>query len=121
MCIRDRINPWDFDVNEQGRALRKKFDPEGVNVNFIEIVGEVLRIATYERGVESETLACGTGVTASAYYVALKANSNGPFKLGIESKGGPLEVQMDIVGLNATNIWLSGPANKVFSGFYRLH
>lgn len=119
--IREVINPWEFEVNEKGRALRKKFDPEGVNVNFIEIMREVLRIATYERGVEAETLACGTGITASAYYAAVKADSNSFFKQAIESKGGPLEVQMDIEGLHATNIWLTGPANQVFSGFYRLH
>lgn len=119
--IREVINPWKFEVNEQGRALRKKFDPEGVNVNFIEIQSDILRIATYERGVEAETLACGTGVTASAYFAALKAEAKGHFKQAIESKGGPLEVQMDILGHNATNIWLSGPANQVFSGFYNLH
>lgn len=119
--IREVTNPWVFEVNEHGRALRKKFDPDGVNVNFIEINQDILRIATYERGVEAETLACGTGVTASAYFAALKSKASGQFKQRIESKGGALEVQMDIAGSLATNIWLSGPAHQVFSGFYQLH
>jgi len=118
--IREVSNPWEYDVQNQGRNLRKEFDPDGVNVNFIEIFGDVLRIATYERGVEAETLACGTGVTASAYFAALKAQASGNFQQFIESKGGNLEVNMEINGLVANNIWLTGPANYVFSGFYRL-
>ena len=55
------------DVKEEGKKIRNAFSPEGSNVNFIEWKDDQLWIATFERGVENETLACGTGITASAY------------------------------------------------------
>ncbi len=111
-------NPWELPINEKGKELRNHFNPNGVNVNFIEILGDVLKIATYERGVEAETLACGTGVTAAAYYAAIQAHAHGKFSQKVLSKGGALEVEMHIEDQQASHIWLSGPANHVFSGFY---
>ncbi|MBK8449877.1 MAG: diaminopimelate epimerase [Saprospiraceae bacterium] len=113
-------DPFKFPVNEEGRLLRHKFDPEGVNVNFIKCSGSKLEIATYERGVEWETLACGTGVTASAYYKCFKDGLSGEQVVPVKAKGGELEVKMTLNGSSATEIWLKGEANKVFSGFYDL-
>lgn len=118
--IREIDDPFDFDVHTEGRKIRKKFDPDGINVNFINIEKEYLNIATYERGVEAETLACGTGVTAAAYYANRKRNAQGLKMLKINAKGGILHVKMCLSGERATDIWLSGPTRKVFSGFYLL-
>lgn len=113
-------DPFNMDVNSKGRELRTKFGKEGVNVNFIKQIGDHIQVATYERGVEAETLACGTGIVASSYYANIKNGTNGFSLLKLKAKGGELNVEMQINGVSATNIWLSGPANKVFSGFYHL-
>jgi diaminopimelate epimerase len=110
-------DPWSYDVNTEGMRLRNLFGSEGVNVNFVSCSANKIRIATYERGVEWETLACGTGVTASAFYYACKNQINGLQEFEIEAKGGDLYVQLNYNNLTANNIWLSGKANKVFSGF----
>ncbi|MBK8955744.1 MAG: diaminopimelate epimerase [Saprospiraceae bacterium] len=113
-------DPFHCDIDNEGRRLRKLYDPQGVNVNFVQWGPDKITMATYERGVEAETLACGTGVTAAAYYASVLDNSNG-FKLKkIETKGGKLELSLELNGLQASNIWLTGPATKVFSGFYYL-
>ncbi|MBN2745962.1 MAG: diaminopimelate epimerase [Bacteroidales bacterium] len=88
----------------------------GTNVNFVEILdSNQLKIRTYERGVENETLACGTGAVASAILFALKNNlKEGPVVL--RAVGGDLTVNFSIEPNNVTNIVLSGPAVKVFEG-----
>ena len=113
-------DPWTYPVNEKGRLLRHEFDPDGVNVNFIHRHADQLRIATYERGVEWETLACGTGVTAAAYYSAIQDGIDGERTISVQAKGGSLTVRMKLDGNFATEVWLDGPARKVFSGFYEL-
>ena len=113
-------NLVDFPVVEEGRKLRLLFGEDGVNVNFISKNDRGIQIATYERGVEWETLACGTGVTAAAYYFCLLDQLNGRHHVNIEAKGGPLNVSLNINEQTATDIWLNGGARKVFSGFYEL-
>ncbi len=106
------------DVCGRGRAIRRdvvRF-PEGTNVNFAERVSEGrLRMRTYERGVEDETLACGTGATA----VAITAHhiSQGDIRqYRLSLPGGELFVKFDFEGGRYTNILLKGPARRVFGG-----
>jgi diaminopimelate epimerase len=93
-----------------------EYAKEGINVNFVEQkkVDEII-VRTYERGVEDETLSCGTGVTASA--LACYHNEVGYNDVRVITKGGKLRVEFDRVGENIfENIWLCGPAVKVFEG-----
>lgn len=112
----------DINVFENGQAIRysNRFKKEGVNVNFVERTKENLIVATYERGVEGETLSCGTGVTAAAIANFLK-KSNGRKKQNtpIKSKGGDLVVRFEPGRKNAaSNIWLCGKAERVFNGTF---
>ena len=104
------------DVITEGRALRYNTPIEGgVNVNFVEKKGENhVEVRTYERGVENETLSCGTGVTACAL---VTGGNKGPVK--ISTKGGELEVDFIKSSENTfSNIYLTGPAELVFEGTY---
>lgn len=110
----------DLDVVENGRAIRysDRFKEEGVNVNFIEeCPNNSLVIRTYERGVENETLSCGTGCTAAALSFALKG-AESPVRLN--AVGGELQVSFIKEGGNFKNIYLIGPAEKVFEGVIEL-
>jgi diaminopimelate epimerase len=111
-------NPWEYPVIEEGRRLRNLFGEDGVNVNFIHNSNSELKIATYERGVEWETLACGTGVTAAAYYKCLSDKLTGNLQVYVEAKGGALTVSLKLIDQTASDIWLTGKAKKVFSGFW---
>lgn len=108
------------DVAVRGRAIRRdtaRF-PEGTNVDFVQIAGEGrLRVRTYERGVEAETLACGTGATAAALVVH-HAFQPGVRRFDVEMPGGRLSVAFDRAAENPffRNIRLSGEARRVFSG-----
>jgi diaminopimelate epimerase len=108
------------DVRAEGRKVRYSdaFEHTGVNVNFVERCGQALKVATYERGVEDETLSCGTGITASALAFALQHLSHGPHAIDIESKGGQLVVRFDYDADGFSNVWLCGPATFVFEGVY---
>jgi len=109
----------DLDVQNRGREIRygAPYFEEGSNVNFAEIISDnSLRIRTYERGVEAETLACGTGITAAAIaaYESEKILSN---EINIEALGGKLKVRFrknESGGYE--DVWLSGPAEFVFEG-----
>ena len=106
-----------IDVNIDGRQFRydARFQPEGTNVNFVKIDSDQLTVYTYERGVEAETLACGTGITAAALSAAVKTEKNeGEFK--VKAKGGDLSVKFKKENSHFTNIWLKGPAQMVFKG-----
>ncbi|MDE6375335.1 MAG: diaminopimelate epimerase [Alistipes sp.] len=107
------------DVLGRGRTIRRdetRF-PQGTNVNFVEILGEgLLRMRTYERGVENETLACGTGATAAAIAVN-HARQPGTRTFDIDVPGGRLRVRFDREADGRyTNIRLTGPARRVFTG-----
>lgn len=105
------------DVVAEGRKIRysQAFAPGGTNVNFVEVNSGGIYVRTYERGVEDETLACGTGVTASAIASVLKGHFD-TNSINIKTKGGDLNVNLEIVKDMITNIWLSGPATFVFEG-----
>jgi diaminopimelate epimerase len=92
------------------------FAPRGANVNFVEVRGPgAIRVRTYERGVEGETLACGTGVTASALIAAELHNFKSPIQVQVQS-GERLEVSFEGKGGQLANIGLTGPAEFVFEG-----
>ncbi|MBK9290689.1 MAG: diaminopimelate epimerase [Bacteroidetes bacterium] len=103
------------DVNNEGRRIRydKQISRDGVNVNFVQFEGASLKVRTYERGVECETLACGTGVTASAIANCIW---NGITSSHIRTLGGELKVSLLKDGELFRDIYLEGPVQKVFSG-----
>lgn len=106
-----------FDVHENGKKIRNlpAFKKEGINVNFIEEIDNYLYVSTFERGVENETLSCGTGVTASA--ILYKKNVLGKNHVLIKTKGGDLQVAFTNMGNNVfEDIWLIGNACYVFKG-----
>lgn len=110
-------NLEEFNVFKEGKKIRNndRFVFEGTNVNFIEKIDHELFVRTYERGVESETLSCGTGVTAAALVAALKGVSTDKNNCAIKTLGGHLNVKFDKVLENTFyNIWLQGPATFVF-------
>ena len=89
---------------------------EGVNVNFVEVQeNDHLFMRTYERGVEDETLSCGTGVTA-AVLAAFKQEKVGAHKVYVHTRGGELSVSFKPAEVGFTDIWLTGPAEFVFEG-----
>lgn len=113
----------DINVNEEGRAIRNSapYKTEGINVNFVEKTGsDSIYVRTYERGVENETLSCGTGITAAA--LANAHNESGFNHVNVKTAGGLLYVEFDKVGENKfTNIRLCGPATFVYTGFWPLN
>jgi diaminopimelate epimerase len=112
----------EMDVYRKGMEIRYSapFAKEGINVNFVEQRDEdTIYVRTYERGVEDETLSCGTGVTAAA--LMSYHNSRGFNNIVVETRGGRLEVEFDRNGENDySNIWLCGPAERVFEGQVKL-
>jgi diaminopimelate epimerase len=108
----------DIDVQREGAAIRQHemFSPKGANVNFIQKRGaNKIAVRTYERGVEDETLACGTGVVASALIFAACEKINGP--VGVLVRGGDeLQVDFERSGEQFKNVTLTGPAEFVFEG-----
>jgi len=116
--IRMVTDVMDLDVFQKGMDIRysSDFAKEGINVNFVEQrrPDEII-VRTYERGVEDETLSCGTGVTASA--LACYHNERGYNFVKVVTRGGRLTVRFDRTADNSfENVWLSGPAQKVFEG-----
>ena len=112
----------DLNVRESGALIRYSapFRREGINVNFVENRGGTLRVGTYERGVEDETLSCGTGVTAAAIaYAQQHATTGRETIVPIETRGGTLEIRLTPTPEGATNIWLCGPAVRVFEGCFQ--
>lgn len=109
----------DFDVVGEGKKIRHSplFAPKGTNVNFVEKRGSELLIGTFERGVEDETLACGTGATAAAIAASIHFTDDSRASYQLKAKGGDLKVSFEKV-LNGVyrNIWLEGPATFVFKG-----
>jgi diaminopimelate epimerase len=105
----------DIDVVAEGRKIR--FDPsistEGVNVNFFKMHNGKIELRTYERGVETETLSCGTGVTAAAMAASLWYGGN---NFDINMPGGKLRVEFISEKNRFSNVWLEGPAQYVFEG-----
>jgi diaminopimelate epimerase len=105
-------------VQQLGREIRfhPAFAPAGTNVNFVQVLApNSIRVRTYERGVEGETLACGTGVTASALVSASVHGFKSPITVQVQG-GDILEVSFDATGESFSNVRLTGPAEFVFQG-----
>lgn len=107
-----------IEVVELGRQIRwhPNFSPAGTNVNFIQpLDNQTIKIRTYERGVENETLACGTGSAASACLAAILGLVQPPVKM-ITKSGEILEIDFKIMGENITNLYLTGDVQVVYEG-----
>jgi diaminopimelate epimerase len=106
-----------IDIVKNGAAIRydSAFEPGGTNVNFVTIGSDFIRVRTYERGVESETQSCGTGVTASAIAYAYENNLNQK-KVNVSTLGGWLTVDFNIIDNKATGVFLTGQTTQVFNG-----
>ncbi len=111
-----------MDVARLGRPIRfhKAFSPQGVNVDFVEVVGESsLRVRTYERGVEDETLSCGTGSVASALVYAMRYSLSS--KIDVHTKSGEvLKIYFDREDNRFSNIWLEGKVRIICQGVYNV-
>lgn len=114
--VKDLAN---YDVFGEGKKIRYASDyaPKGTNVNFIAFDETHLHIRTYERGVEDETLSCGTGVTAAAITAYLRGQKP---PIHVISRGGNLTVDFLESNGNFTHIVLSGKAEQVFEGTYQV-
>ncbi len=112
----------DLEIISEAHAIRYKepYKKEGINVNFLNLHGlKSLDIRTYERGVEDETLSCGTGATASAMALAIyNGLPEGKHQVNVRVKGGELKVQFHFSPQEPKfeNVWLIGPAKQVFVG-----
>jgi len=111
-------DPEKVDVITEGRKIRynDRFSKQGTNVNFINFKNENIYIRTYERGVEDETLSCGTGAVAAVLAVADKGLLNGKKKGALVTKGGNLAVSFEKINDGFENVFLEGPATFVFDG-----
>ena len=116
--IKMTADVWNYDVYKKGKEIRysNTFAKEGINVNFVEQKNnDEIIVRTYERGVEDETLSCGTGVTASA--LVCYHNERGFNEVTVYTRGGKLTVEYDRTDDDTfNNIWLCGPAEKVYEG-----
>ncbi len=111
-------NIADIDICKLGAAVRYHdiFAPAGTNANFLELAGEnTILLRTYERGVEDETLACGTGMCASALIAAKHGLVNAPVTV-IPASGDRLTVDFTLTDAGAADVTLTGPAEYVFQG-----
>ena len=106
-----------MDVASAGKKLRQNeaFSPGGVNVNFVETTKDGILVRTFERGVEAETLSCGTGVTAAAIS-SRWGKGNGKQSVRVSTPGGSLEVSFVNGDKRITSVCLKGPAAFVFEG-----
>lgn len=108
-----------YDVFNQGKQIRysEAFAPNGTNVNFVTVQNETLHVRTYERGVEDETWACGTGATAAALAYAFKNQNYGQQTIPIQVLGGELRIEFQFDAPSTfSHVYLIGPAVKVFEG-----
>ena len=110
----------EFPIGQAALPLRyhPAFSPDGVNVDFVAPGPGYYRIRTYERGVEAETLSCGTGIVASAIALALREGRSGPQRLDFRAVGGRLSVDLTVHPERtgpapvATGIFLTGPTHR---------
>lgn len=106
------------DVFNEGQQVRysDEYKTDGVNVNFVQEFDNSCFVRTYERGVEDETLSCGTGVTACALVIAHKNKLEGNFEIQITTLGGDLSVKAKRENDSFSDVYLDGPAKFVFQG-----
>ncbi len=118
--VSEESDVLELDMVAHGKSIRynDRFKTEGTNVNAFEVLENGVRMRTYERGVENETLSCGTGVTA----VALTAMHQGLFSdsVAVSTRGGELMVKAKQTASGFSHIWLCGPAKQVFKGSIEL-
>jgi diaminopimelate epimerase len=110
-----------IDVEDIGRAVRfhEAFKPKGTNVNFVEIIDDNnIKIRTFERGVEGETLACGTGAVASAIITSYELRVTS-YEINVHTRGGTLKVRFNREGKKIKDVYLEGEAKEVFTGQMR--
>ena len=110
-----------FDVYGNGKRIREEspYYMTGTNVNFVEqLAKDQFAIRTYERGVEDETLSCGTGATAVALAMYENKKTTAT-KIKINVQGGVLEIQFEVTDKGYSQIFLSGPAEQVYSGTFK--
>lgn len=108
-----------LDVDQLGAEIRNAptYVEQGINVNFVEQEADGnYFVRTFERGVEAETYACGTGAVASAMSVALQSGMDNAFSIPIRVLGGALRVEFQKQGHHFSNVFLLGPAKRVFTG-----
>lgn len=115
-----------IDLEKHGREVRfhKAFQPKGTNVNFVQMTGEKsIRVRTYERGVENETLACGTGLTASALVASVCKKMKSPITVKVQG-GDTLKVSFEKEGQKERTLFhcvtLLGPATQCFQGIIEI-
>ena len=115
LCVTDLEQ---MDVYTDGKNVRynDKYTAEGINVNFVEDFPGYYYVRTYERGVENETYACGTGVTAVAMAMAWKKNQIGSVQTSLKVPGGKLKVIFNYDGRTFSDVFLEGAATFVFRG-----
>lgn len=116
--VKEVVQLADIDMYAEGYAIRNNttYKNEGINVNFVEVNADHLFVRTFERGVEDETFACGTGVTAAAMSIAKRQNKQGQITTPVKVLGGNLEIRFDLEGAAFSNVFLCGPAQQVFKG-----
>jgi diaminopimelate epimerase len=111
-------NLQQIDMNLEGSRIRQSppFDTNGINVNFAEKINDdTFAIRTYERGVEGETLSCGTGATAVAIAM-YHSNQTTSKSIHLETQGGVLKVRFEPLSSSYSDVWLCGPTMQVFKG-----
>ncbi|MCK9573008.1 MAG: diaminopimelate epimerase [Candidatus Omnitrophica bacterium] len=111
-----------IEVDRLGRIIRyhPEFAPKGANVNFVEVLNDdFIKVRTYERGVEAETLACGTGSSASAIITGIRQKKTGDRRIEAQTKSGEiLKVYIEQEKDRFKNVWLEGKAKLVYKGRY---
>ncbi len=114
-----RFQESDEQFVDHAKQIRNQaeFKEKGINVNFVEAIDKGIKIRTYERGVEDETLSCGTGATAAALAYATQNNLN-QGRIAVQSRGGLLHISFikNDPLQSYTDIWLEGPVQYVFDG-----
>jgi diaminopimelate epimerase len=116
--VQEVDNLTTLDIKNRGASIRysELYQPNGTNVNFVSpIATDTFAVRTYERGVEDETLSCGTGVTAVAIAMK-KTGKTQSDQIKLQTEGGLLEVHFTEKEGEFTNIFLKGPATLVFKG-----
>ena len=111
-----------IDIQKRGKEIRygAPYFDEGTNVNFVEVIdSSTLKVRTYERGVEDETLSCGTGVTAAAIASYFEGKTTLP-NTRISAQGGDLSVSFEEKNNDFYNVVLTGPATFVFEGTFKI-
>ncbi len=115
ICFSETVS--EIDVKHEGASIRNSsnYIEDGININFVQFTKNEIFVRTYERGVEDETLSCGTGAIASAI-AAFESGLSNSDRVKVNVLGGQLEVLFSKVGSKYSNIHLIGPTKFIFKG-----